>query len=235
MPVSAASPSILSAMHEDHRVRVARVKRERMRAHLFQSVLMVCSGRKTGMPAVIDDVVRHAKVSRGTFYKYFDSLDQAIAELAMQLADEMTEDISAVYDVLEDPVQRTATGFETFLARALIDPDWGAFITHIGLLSYDNNLLGSKIRSDIRLGIETGDYVVKSVDLATDLLIGVKVEAIRRIIGGERDTAYMRGITEMVLRSFGVTPSKAEKCVQKAYNRLHVEAPGKLAWWRSLD
>ena len=233
MSVSAAN--IPAAGREDHRVRVAREKRERMRAHLFQSVLIVCSGRKNGTPAVIDDVVRHAAVSRGTFYKYFDSLDQAIAELAMQLADEMTEGIEAVYDVLEDPVQRTATGFQTFLARALIDPDWGAFIAHIDLLAGDNNLITAKIKSDIRLGVETGDYVVKSVDLAADLLMGAKVEAIRRFIGGERDTAYMRGMTEMVLRSFGVTPSKAEKCVQKAYDRLHAEAPGKIGCWRAPD
>ena len=40
----------------------------------------------------------------------------------------MTFDISNVYDVLDDPGMRTATGFQTFLTRAWIDPDWGSFL-----------------------------------------------------------------------------------------------------------
>ena len=213
---------------------MAREKRERMRSHLYQAILAAVSQCDHGGLPVIDDVIRHADVSRGTFYKYFASVDQAVSELALSLADEMTENISIVYDVLDEPIRRTATGFQTFLARSLIDPNWGAFITHIGLLSGENNLFGSKIKSDIRMGVETGDYMLSSVDLATDLLMGAKIEAIRRIIGGERDPGYIRGMAELVLRSFGVAPGKAAENVRWTYDRLHAEAPGRLNWWRPL-
>ncbi len=183
---------------------------------------------------MIDDVVRHAGVSRGTFYKYFSSMGQAVAELGLELADEMTAGIASVYDVLEDPVLRTATGFQMFLCRAMIEPAWGALIAHIGLLSGDN-LFTSKIQDDIRLGLSTGDYAVPSVEAATDLLMGAKIEAIRRIMAGGRDTSYIRTVAAMVLRSFGVSPSKAEKSVDKAFQRLASEAPGKIGWWRQLD
>ena len=163
---------------EDHRVRVAREKRKRMRAHLLQSVFAVCSVETMREPAVIDDVVRHAEVSRGTFYKYFSSMEEAVAELGLELADEMTAGIASVYDVLEDPVMRTATGFQMFLCRAMIDPAWGALIAHIGLLSGDS-LFTSKIQDDIRLGLSTGDYALSSVEVGTDLLMGAKIEAIR--------------------------------------------------------
>jgi len=219
---------------EDHRVRVGRERRERMRAHLLQSVLIVCSEDLTGGPAVIDDVIRHAAVSRGTFYKYFVSLDEAVAELGLQLADEMTAGILSVYDTLEDPVLRTATGFQMFLIRAMIEPIWGAFIARIGLLSGDN-LFTSKIRHDIELGIEMGEYVVPSVAIASDLLMGAKVEAIRRLIdtGGSLD--YIHSMASMVLRSFGITPSKADKSVVRAYRRLTEQAPGKIGWWRAVE
>lgn len=220
---------------EDHRVRVARARRERMRAHLLQSVLSACAGRKLTGATVIEDVVRHAAVSRGTFYKYFDSLDEAVTQLAFELAEQMTADTYNVYDVLDDPVQRTATGFQTFLTRAWIDPEWGGFITHLGLMDGESGLVSSKVKGDIRLGVETGDYSVVSVDLAADLLMGAKHEAIRRIISGERDPAYIRGVTTMVLRSFGVAGGKAEKAVDRAYRRLLVEAPGKLSWWRPIE
>ena len=205
-----------------------------MRAHLLQSVLSVCSAENSREPALIDDIVRHARVSRGTFYKYFDSMEQAVAELGLQLALEMTAGIYSVYDVLEDPVMRTATGFQMFLLRSIIEPDWGAFIAHIGLLSGDN-LLTRKIRDDIRLGVETGDYDVASIDLASDLLMGAKIEAIRRLITGGGTTDYVRSMAGLVLRSFGVSPAKADKSVRRAYDRLAIEAVGKIAWWRPLD
>lgn len=220
---------------EDHRVRVARERRGRMRAHLLQSVLSVCAGRKLTGATVIEDVVRHAEVSRGTFYKYFDSLDEAVTQLAFELAEEMTLGITSVYDVLDNPVMRTTTGFQTFLMRAWIDPDWGGFLTHLGLMDGEAGLISAKVKGDIRLGIETGDYDVASVDLAADLLMGAKHEAIRRIVSGERNLAYVHGMTAMVLRSFGVSTSKAAKAVDRAYVRLVKEAPNKLNWWRPID
>ena len=219
--------------NEDHRVRVGRQRRAKMRAHLLESVLAVCSTEGRREPALIDDVVRHAGVSRGTFYKYFESMDKAVAELGLQLADEMTAGILSVYDVLEDPVMRTATGFQMFLIRSMIDPQWGSFIAHIALLTPDN-LVTQKIRDDIRWGIETGDYAVESIELASDLLMGAKVEAIRRLILGGETKAYVHAMTGLVLRSFGVSPAKADRIIMKAYDRLSIEAPDKIFWWRKL-
>ena len=224
-----------AASNEDHRVRVGRERRRRMRAHLLESVLAVCAGRKLTGATVIEDVVRHAGVSRGTFYKYFDSLDEAVIQLAFELAEDMTVNISTVYDVLEDPVMRTATGFQTFLCRAWIDPVWGGFLTHLGLLSgEDNAVIATKVKGDIRMGVASGDYSIASVDLAADLLMGAKHEAIRRIIAGARDIAYIQGMATMILRSFGVAPKRAETVAKAAFDRLLVEAPGKLHWWRPV-
>lgn len=222
-----------AAPSEDHRVRVGRQRSEKMRAHILHSVLQVCSERSVGSTPVIDDVIRHAAVARGTFYKHFDSLEQAMMELAVQLGDEMTQGILSVYDVLEDPVMRTATGFQMFLIRAMLEPHWGAFITHIGLLRSDN-LLTRKITDDIRLGVETGDYDVPSVEIAGDLLMGAKIEAIQRLIAGSGSKGYVQGVAVMVLRSFGVAPTKAEKSVSRAWDRFHELAPETIAWWRAI-
>lgn len=220
---------------EDHRVRVARERRHRTRAKLFQSVKVVCSGSSVQSPAVIDDVVRHAGVARGTFYKYFSSLEQAIEEFALVLADEMTAGIAAVYEPLDDPVMRTATGFQTFLLRGLIDHDWGRFLARIGLLGGDSNLITTKIQSDIALGLAAGVYRVPSVEVATDLLMGAKIEAIRRIIGGSVGVDYIRLITTMVLTSFGVDPELAAIKVAAAFERIAEMGPVELEWWRPLD
>lgn len=233
MTTNGKQAGLAQAPVEDHRVRVGRQRSEKMRRHLLQSVLEVCSGRTVGGAPVIDDIIRHADVARGTFYKHFDSLEQAMTELAVQLGEEMAQGILSVYDVLGDPVMRTATGFQMFLIRAMIEPQWGAFITHIGLLSGDN-LLTRKITDDIRLGVETGDYDVPSVEVASDVLMGAKIEAIQRLIAGRGSKAYVQGIAAMVLRSLGVAPAKAEKSVARAWGRLHELAPGTITWWREI-
>ena len=58
--------------------------------------------------------------------------------------------------------------------------------------------------------------------------MGAKIEAIRRLISGGGTADYVRGMATLVLRSFGVSTAKYEKCVQRAYDRLAVEAPGRL-------
>ena len=218
---------------EDHRVRVAREKRERMRARILQSVLSVCSGIASSNPAVIDDVIRHANVARGTFYKYYNSLDEAVAELGSTLADEMAIGIYPVYNVLENPLQRTATGFQFFLLRAVIDPAWGAFISHTGRLTSDSVLLGH-VTADLRLGMETGDFKISSIEAAADLVVGAQTEAIRRTLGGKHKGVYVRGMAGMVLRGLGVAPAKADRVVEQAYDRLCAEAPGSISWWKPL-
>ena len=216
---------------EDHRVRVARERRERMRRRLLESVMAVCSGESVRAPAVIDDVVQHADVSRGTFYKYFDSLDQAISELGSQLADEMTAGIAEIYDVLTDPMMRTATGFQLFLIRAYMDPHWGAFIARIGLLR-EEDLFTSKIRQDIALGIETGDYSVDDIVCASDMLMGAKAEAILRLISKEKSFDYIQSMTRFVLCAFGASKVKAAKVVERAFTRIVEQGSSSLPWWQ---
>lgn len=234
-PAPKTAPGQVRMPGEDHRTRVGRERRERMRRHLLQAVTSVCSGRKITGPAVIEDVVQYANVSRGTFYKYFDSLEEAISQLAFEMVDEMVISSSEYYGRLTDPVQRTATGFQAYLARSIIDRDWGGFVTHLDLFSKDDVRILNNIRHDIETGIKTGDYFVRSVDVAVDLVIGATIEAIRRIVADNRGVDYMTAMTELVLNALGVSHSKAEKVVRQAYDRLRELGPGSLPWWRPLE
>ena len=236
-PASKATPKAKQpgrTAQGDHRVRVAKIRRERMRARLLKSVMVVYPEGTDSSPAVIDDVVRHADVSRGTFYKYFDSLNQAVEELGSQLASEMTEGSNELYYDLTDAPMRTATGFMTYLVRAFADHRWGAFLSHMGLLSGDNPMVRNIIE-DIERGIATGDYSVASPSAASDVLIGAKVEAVRRIITGTEDLAYIQAVTTMVLRSFGMPKVKSIRTVEKAFAQIMKQGPERLDWWMPID
>lgn len=220
---------------EDHRTRRARQRRKQMRAHLLDAVMAVCSSEGKGHAAVIDDVVRQAEVARGTFYKYFDSLEQAIEALAHEMADEMaSEGIDQVYNQLTEPLMRTATGFQLYLLRALIEPQWGDFFTHVGLLNSES-ALSAKIVGDVEAGIASGDFAVPAVPIALDMLIGTKIEAIRRIISGNVDIDYVLAITAMMLRALGASATKSEHVAAQAFERICSEAPKYLSWWTPRD
>ena len=220
-----------AATDEDHRVSSARRKRERMRAHLFESILVAYPGPDPSVPAVIDDVVRQAGVSRGTFYKYFRSLEQAVEELGARQADELVKLYAFVYETLEDARMSAATGFQLFLSRAAVDPHWGAFIAHLTHVSPDSGLM-RQIRSDLNRGVKAGVFSIDDLDVALDLIIGTKVEGIRHLISFGPSRTYIEMMTGMILRSLGVAPMDANGFVQAASDRLHEMGPAQLPWWR---
>lgn len=219
---------------EDHRVRVARLKRERTRAQLLEAVMVAYPGQSGRGPAVIDDVIRVADVARGTFYKYFPSLEDAVSELGAKLADEMVAAIASLYDSLEDPVQRSATGFQLYLSRAMIEPKWGEFVAHLNHLRPDNRLV-VQITADLTKGVKAGAYDLRSVELGVRLIIGAMIEGIKGIIEGSGSRSYIELLAGMVLRGLGVPPRSADNATQIASRRLHDEGPSRLPWWRPFD
>ncbi|QUN32293.1 helix-turn-helix transcriptional regulator (plasmid) [Cupriavidus sp. KK10] len=68
----------------------------RMRWRLLNSALKLVASKGHAAMSV-DDVIREAGVSRGTFYKYFASPDVLIRELATEIASQIvrTDGISA--------------------------------------------------------------------------------------------------------------------------------------------
>ena len=229
-PMLEPAPSNDSPVREDHRVRVARQKRERMHAHLLRSVMAVCSGDAASGSKVIDHVVEHSGVSRGTFYGHFSSLEQAVSELGATLAEEMTKDLLYFFDGLDDPRERTATGFQFFVRRAMLDPHWGGFVAHIGLLEPDN-LMIANMQKDIGGGIDAGLYALGAIEHGLDLLVGAKVEAIRRVIKGGRDESYIEAMASLVLRGFGRPAEESASIVTTMARRLDLLAPARLDWW----
>jgi AcrR family transcriptional regulator len=219
---------------EDHRVRVARMKRERTRAQLLEAVMSAYAERSGAGPAVIDDVIRVANVSRGTFYKYFPSLENAVSELGAQLADEMVAAIASLYDAVQDPVERHATGFQLYLSRAMIEPKWGEFLAHLNHLKSDNRLV-VQIISDLKRGVKAGTYELRSVDVGVRLIVGATIEGIKGIVEGVGSRAYIEDLTGMVLRGIGVSPRAADSAVRLTSRRLHKEGPDKLPWWKPFS
>lgn len=188
----------------DHRTLFAEKKRAAMRQKLLDAALHVFCTTGANTP-VIDDVIREAKVSRGTFYRHFNSLDEVLSVLGQSLSDQMTSDIQSFYDVLDKPWQRISVGFRIFLVRALLDREWAGFIVRVDAWTH-RALVASCIRQDLEAGLRAGWLEFERIDVATDFMMGASARCIQAILQGVEDVnAYMDACVHMAMKSVGLT------------------------------
>src|SRR6516164_4551776 len=93
----------------NHRTRVGAERREKMRARLLESALLVFASQ--GVDAtVVDEVISTAGVSRGTFYNYFRTNEELFSAVAAEVSNEILRIVDPLLLPLTDPAARIAVG-----------------------------------------------------------------------------------------------------------------------------
>ena len=220
----------------DHRHRVARERRARMRERLIAATKDVYSRSAGGRRPVIDDVIRAADVSRGTFYRYFDTLDEVLTEIGHSAASEMLLSYDRLFGPLEDGAVMLATGPLMALARAAMDPAHGAIISHADMvdrISGDDPRRQLVYRS-LNKGREQGVLQFDAIEAAFDLVIGTSVESAKRISRtGQLDGAAIRETVMMILLGLGMKRPAARRVVASAWQLLQGTSEH-LHWWKPV-
>jgi AcrR family transcriptional regulator len=216
----------------DHRVRVAREKRDRMHQRLLSAVMASYSERlEYGVP-LVEDVCQTADVSRATFYKHFSSVDEAIDIVGQQLMDEMFHSLELISPRRQEPLLRLTAGIQIFLMRSVTDPLWAAFVSRTEYLSRETDLLKGLV-TDIRMAQADGSIRVRNVDAAASLVVGGMMEAIRHLQRtGQRSRDYVENLTAMILCGLGVEYERAPDLVRERSIYIRGLAPDCLDWWR---
>jgi AcrR family transcriptional regulator len=224
-------------LDEDFRSRVAREKRQRMRERLLCAAQTAYLHCPPGRSPVIDDVVRVAEVSRGSFYKYYDTLDALLAEIGQRMAADMIASFERLFGAVADPAVRVAAGPLMALARAVMDPAHAAVIAHADRA----DLLNGKdprhelVVNILNQGLAAGVFTFNTLESACDLVIGTTLEGGRRLALSRRlDGAYLRETVAMVLLGLGLSRPAADAAVAEAWQLL-LAASGQLAWWQPLQ
>lgn len=220
----------------DHRHRVARERRARMRERLIAATMDVYSQSTDGRRPVIDDVIRAADVSRGTFYKHFDTLDEVLTEIGRSAASEMLLSYDRLFGPLEDGAVMLATGPLMAMARAAMDPSHGAIISHADMvdrISGDDPRRQLVYRS-LNKGREQGVLQFDAIEAAFDLVIGTSVESAKRISRtGQLDGAAIRETVMMILLGLGMKRPAARRAVDTAWQLLQGTSEH-LHWWKPV-
>jgi AcrR family transcriptional regulator len=232
MPTTPGGPAVADAA-QDHRVLIAQKKREEMRARILEATLRVFAHIRDDAP-VIEDVVREAGISRGAFYKHFDSLDQALVAAGGEAQERMMQDIHSLYGFLKEPWQRVAVGFRVFMVRAWQDPKWAFFVTRLDTWRHDSRL-GQAISGDLRLGRDQGCFMIDDVTVATEFVMGAQASTIHAFQRGVADPqGYMEAALRMLFRALAADDALAERAI--AFSRQHMAdwERGERQPWRPL-
>lgn len=212
----------------DFRTRAAAAKRDRMRARLLAATMEACGA---GRGVVVDDVVRVAQVSRGAFYRHFQSLDEAVGELVSELIAEIVATAQTVFDDIDDPVLGSAIGSQLLLYRAAMDPPWARFVASTSLI-LENASLHQVLRRTIGGGGTMGLFRFPALEPAVDAFAGGLLAGVRRL-GAADDTpdSYIADLSRLLLRGLGVDEAPAAAAVEAARARILSAGPARLAWW----
>ncbi len=181
----------------DHRTRVGRERSARTETRILEAALRVFAEMGPDAPK-IDDFVQAAGLSRGTFYNYFESVEELLAATSEWTTRENIESIEKAIERIEGPALRFGVGLRLFFTRAQADPVWCAFVGRVWKVG-GFELPARELEEGLRLGI----FRAPTSEAARDLISGGIREALLQIGGGRTPAEYGAQMTEMCLQALG--------------------------------
>jgi len=195
---------------QDHRIRVAASRREEMQNALLFSALALASD-KSIHEIDVEDIINHAEVSRGSFYKYFPSVQAAVLALASQLSDELNTEIEAVTDQIPDTATRLIITAKLTMRLLVKIPLLGNFLIQLPWPSHSPEVnVFKNIGSDVELGIKEGAFTKMPASIGCNLLVGSLIGGVHAMLGKPASAAYENKVLYPVLIGLGLNPNTTD-------------------------
>jgi AcrR family transcriptional regulator len=223
------------------RTRTAQLRRKKMLARLLCATMRVCADSNRRGNIVIDDVITEAGVSRGAFYRYFDTLDEAIETLGRRLADDTGAETYSVFSsqpnpdiraaLMANPVLRAAVGGQVMMCRATMDRVWARYLSNIHFLRDESKFI-VRVRRNLVAGRSEGHINFESIKVAVDYQVGAVLAAIRRCANDVLSASALMEMNILILRGLGLRNLAAERLATQAARIVDEVGPGNFPWWR---
>ena len=203
---------------EDHRVRVAAVRREEMRNCLLYSGLSLASD-KSIHDIDVEEVIADAQVSRGTFYNYYTSVSALFEDLAQQLEQEISS-------LLKVSVPETLSGTKAnkaqhlvfitkLIMRSLVDvPALGKLFIQLPWIN-QNPTSGAfeSIRHDIEQCIKEGLIEKLPISIGFNLMMGSMIGGVHTMLLKPPAKGYEDKVIRQALIGLGMQAKSADKFI----------------------
>ena len=192
------------------RAALAEQRRARTRERLLVAAEAVIADK--GLAGVsIEDFVRAAGVSRGTFYNYFPTTAELLGALTQRVAADLDAQLEALTRQPRDPATLLACGLHTMLAAHIANPvrGWVA----LQLAGSRNPRVASFEALFERLyreGVRRGQFRAIEMTSALTLTFGAMRMIQRDLVAGEADQLHSTQVVALILAAFGVPYEEAD-------------------------
>jgi len=188
-------------------------KRERTRKNILEAAFGLIGNAK-GLTVRIEEICAAARISRGTFYNYFTSLEQLFEILAIELSHELNRALVATWDETLSHAEGSNAAIQHYLNYARRDPAWAWAMVHLSAFgpTFGAEAWDACHRS-IAKGIEAGEFDVPNATVGRDLMTGTVLATVRTTLRGGR--SQPRFIAYHVLRALGVPDTRAKQITER--------------------
>jgi AcrR family transcriptional regulator len=160
----------------------------------------------------IQSVTEGADIGQGTFYNYFKSRDELVDAVIRDVVENMGRRLDALTRDMSDPTEIYSFSLRHLMHTAVSDPVWGWFMVRLGI-AQDGLLeaLGPRASRDIKIGIDSGRFILNDVSLASAMTFGSMLAVMHDYLDGDRREDPSSEYAAMLLRMVGISPDEAEE------------------------
>jgi AcrR family transcriptional regulator len=163
----------------------------------------------------IEEITDRGEVSKGTFYNYFDTKQDAFTAVAQGLKTQLAADLVTTTDPIKDPALKVAITLKFYFYQSMDNQDWREFTQFTGLTeSYLEQAIEERIK-DLQWGIKAGRFKGDNVHFTESLIRGISRHVISAIDQGQvgrdasdyaiRSILQMLGLPEIVAKALTQT------------------------------
>jgi AcrR family transcriptional regulator len=196
----------------NHRTLTGRKRRAATETKIVRAAVRIFSERGPDA-VVIDDFVKAAGVSRGTFYNYFKTTEELLSAAVEERLNEINSLIEAHVATTDDPLRRCAFILRSYLERAMRDPAWGAFLAQIPKIGAAAQ---AGLLKDLQQGKRQGLLSFDRTDAAVDMVIGTMMQSFRRISSQPVPPDYPRAVIHGIMRGLGAAENRIVEAICEA-------------------
>ena len=190
-------------------------KRERTRRKILEAAFGLI-GNEKGLTVRIEEICAAARISRGTFYNYFSSLEQLFEVLAIELSHDLNTALVSTWDETRSHAEGSNAAIQHYLNYARRDPSWAWAMVHL-------NAFGPSFGAEaweachqaIAKGIEAGEFDLPNATVGRDLMTGTVMASVRTMLRDGSERSEPRIVAYHVLRSLGVPDGRARKIADR--------------------
>jgi len=201
------------------RAEIGEERRQKRLTKFVNSAMSIIAEEGSLYALSVDSLVRKTGASRGTFYNYFNNIEDVITAVAQYLTVDLNNRILLKYSDVESGPVRLSYSLLKFFEKAEQDRIWGTvfakLILDLGLIS-DKSI--EYFEHDLNIGREQGSFTLMDNQIATNIVGGVLAFTINSVLKNELNEEQKFKTLVSLLMALGTPHSTSQSAVKKAFD-----------------